>query len=66
MLRAAASFALLAAAAAQVTLEVELNAGNGWVVNSGNAPYPDIAANVRLMRHVMALNIVSHLLTYTY
>ena len=47
MLCAAASFALLATAAAQVTIEVELNAGNGWVVNAGNAPYPDIAANVR-------------------
>ena len=47
MLRAAASFAILATAAAQVTIEVEISAGFGWVVNSGNAPYPDIAANVR-------------------
>ena len=32
--------------AAPVTIEVEINAGNGWVVNAGNAPYPDISANV--------------------
>ena len=51
MLRTAASFALIAAAKAQVTIEVELAAGNGWVVNNGNAPYPDIAAAVRSTCH---------------
>ena len=60
MMKAIALAAALATAAAQVTIEVEISAGSGWVVNPGDAGYPDIAANVRPCRPpCLAVGLVS-------